>query len=404
MTGSAPALARTSRTGGTEAALLLLFWLQPIIVLHTGVPAGTVLATLVLVHRTVVNTSPAGMRLSSTSLFAAAFAIWALFLSSTGRPLELIWDPLSFAVIVILAPVMLRDPLGTKESIFGVAKVIIVTSTVVVWLQMQFSPTLLGITPVENAGSRISGLHYNSNGGALFVALAMALLVPRLFSRSPSPNATVGRILVFAAGIWTVLAMGSRGALLAVAVAVFLGLALTLSRKSTHRAALMAVGAPLLIVLAIGFSRILARVTDVVVTTAGTATGRVFAADVTNDRADLWRLASRQISESPVLGSDSLNLTRYGVDNVHNAYLETAVTYGLVGGILFVSVITSLFIRGFRYSGANSSRGEAGILVLAAACTFGATHLGLLNNSFLWFATLWLLASPTQPEQEGRFT
>lgn len=198
--------------------------------------------------------------------------------------------------------------------------------------------------------------------------------------------------------VGSVLASDSRGALLATVLVLAFSMYPIIRNRTDKRRRLAAALATVLIVIAIAAS--------------GTAfNDRLDPATIASDRAsgrlDLWLVAWNTAQDHPELGLGAGNFKDQSVERlrtqpgvqlpnshhlfkldtieVHNIYLETLVDYGVVGFLLFVSVIVgaALGIRtGVRKIGRGTALDALGPMLVAYCAT--AFFLSVVNSKLLW--------------------
>jgi O-antigen ligase len=134
--------------------------------------------------------------------------------------------------------------------------------------------------------------------------------------------------------------------------------------------------------------------------------GRPEEGDVSRDRYAIWNLALEQLSISPWTGSDVLDLSSFGVNNVHNAFLEVALSYGVLGLAALLLLLMAAFRAAFTLGVPpdNLPARNTAVLLLWAAVVYGATHLGLVNNTFLWLAVMCLVQEPRRRVKSASLT
>ena len=163
-------------------------------------------------------------------------------------------------------------------------------------------------------------------------------------------------LLVYLSGLYPVTAVGLRGAILAIVVA--LGAVTVLTGRAARKVPL----AVLLIVLLLGSFKIFERITylpqqlldHITLSDEGGPHGTV------RLRLDIWRIAIAAYRDAPVLG---LGLQQFGLASAkhaetgyrplgpHNSYLGTPVELGIPGLLLFLcgqSMIMIYLLRGGR--------------------------------------------------------
>jgi O-antigen ligase len=239
---------------------------------------------------------------------------------------------------------------GFLLAMFGLTQFITTDGSRVYWFRQ--------LTQSQAFGPFINRHHF-----AAFMELSMAIPLGLLFSRAIESHKLP--LYLFAVGIMGValIMTNSRGGMLSLGAEIlFLAMVAGpgLVRKESQpranrmRAALVRAGLAFgLIVLLIGgalaiggssaFTRLL---------------GTINAADPTSGRTHFWSISLKVIKSHPFLGSGlgafSVAYTRYDTYNglfrleqVHNDYLQILADEGVIGGVLGLAFIVTLFRKGF---------------------------------------------------------
>ena len=181
-----------------------------------------------------------------------------------------------------------------------------------------------------------------------------------------------------------ILATGSRGA----ALAVFVGcLILYLCNKCTRRHLLT------------GFIIIVSAII-VYINLPGYVSFRFSINSLHNDdgsnylRFNLWRTCYRIFQSSPIIGRGGNSMLNYGMEYgafmnlmTHNTYLDMLADYGVVGFLLFISVIAGLIVRAIKYK-------QFFVLALSVSTVVCSIFISANHAAFFWqnimFGYVWL--------------
>lgn len=248
----------------------------------------------------------------------------------------------------------------------------------------------------SSSGDRAIGLQGDGNLYAVYQVAAVPAAI------------TLGRVSRSSHRMWwfvsvvplvgSVLASDSRGALLATVLVLALSMYPIIRNPADGRRRLAAAFATVLILVAIAV-------------TGAAFNDRLDPARIASDRAsgrlDLWLVAWNTAQDHPELGLGAGNFKEQSVERlrtqpgvqlpnshhlydldsieVHNIYLETLVDYGVVGFLLFGSVIVGagFGIRtGVRRVGQGTALDALGPMLVAYCTT--AFFLSVVNSKLLW--------------------
>jgi O-antigen ligase len=268
-----------------------------------------------------------------------------------------------------------------------------------------FAQTYAGVPPLGAADQTAAELGPRSTGLAadpnFFAAYQMIVaLVMLVLARRASGRQRVIILVGLAIVVFSIYTSGSRGGLIAAAVAAGLLLADTLRRMRLTRATKLAL-------LLIAIFAVAGGTSYYFVSAKGVASARGGASDRTN----LWLAAVDAIESHPILGvgygafqpqSNVLLLETPGVNftdfkllakgaPVHNAYLESETELGPLGLALFVAIIATALASLVRAARKCEQLGRDLLSQVAAACAIGlvgfavaSIFLSTESNRALW--------------------
>ena len=328
----------------------------------------------------------------------AAFVLWMTLSVTWARRSGVALDALGLwltgAAVFVVVATSLRD----ARSLLMVVRAFVAGAVLSVLVGAAVAALTPGGRLVEQ--TFFEGRLQGGAGDPNFLATGLVAAIPlavalRSAARGPTERALMGvALLVLVAGLG---ATQSRGGIVAACVVALAAVAL--SRGDRPRAALAAGGVAALVVLALAL------------TPGGLE--RVTTPDPEGDgRADLWRIASRMVSDQPLLGVGVGNFpVRSGefvrapgslefVDliaeqhkDVHNAYLQALAETGILGLLLFLAVAglalgcTRAAERRLAARGDPALAGVARGLILAVVGMLAA----LVFISYGQDSRLWLL-------------
>jgi len=225
-------------------------------------------------------------------------------------------------------------------------------------------------------GGRIGGLLGNAAffagylGIALFATLAAARDMPRGWRRA----AYVGALLQVVAIVLT----ATRGTMLALLVAVLLVLVHEAVRAAGKRRTYSAATLATLVVLGglfFSFRGELAKVPFAPIQRVATAS---FSSPDIASRLFIWNHMLAQIAQRPLVGVGAEHIDylfnkfynpskiqEQWFDRSHNAFIDYAVQYGVLGFVLYVLLITSFFVAARRFSRTGDRWTAAALTLLA---------------------------------------
>jgi O-antigen ligase len=239
---------------------------------------------------------------------------------------------------------------------------------------------------------RLRGLGTEVDGIALIVAIA----VPAAWYLAASPTHQQGspgrRFLNFAyvpVGLFAVVITGTRGATLALLpAAIFIFWSLRHARPSHRLAALGTLVAAILVLVVYAPRGPLARIQ-----TATTATELGSEGSALSGRWGIWVESSHAFLDRPVFGAgldahraavsgglDEIRTFRITEKEAHNTYISVLVETGIVGFVIFATMIVIVIKRIRRLSGWRAWYWSAQVSVLA----IGAMSLSLEESKSIW--------------------
>jgi len=101
-----------------------------------------------------------------------------------------------------------------------------------------------------------------------------------------------------------------------------------------------------------------------------------------NTRAGMWQVAMRLFSESPVLGKGWVTSGR-STGNLHSLYLQILVETGIIGAILFLVFLVSMFSQVFRCHRIATTTGNRYTYYFALSLVAGVLMHGLAESATL---------------------
>jgi O-antigen ligase len=291
------------------------------------------------------------------------------------------------------------------------------------WTTWIFSALtgLVSVLQYASGSARAVGV----SGDANFFAAVQVIALPigaQLAMQVDNPRTRRWIFVGIGLGVGSIMTSLSRGGILAL-IAVFLLLGLQPARgffqtRAQKRAFLLVVLAGVGVLLIFSFSALSAR-------TSSLFSGQ----DQGSGRANLWQAAVTGWHEHEVRGlgfgafigqSDQLLLATPGVNlsnyalrpkgqYAHNAYLESLVELGIIGAVLFVTMLVAVAIslRRTAHSAARSElqavSGFARALLLAlAGFAFASVFLSTETNRMLWVLVGLAIALPRVEREELR--
>ncbi len=199
--------------------------------------------------------------------------------------------------------------------------------------------------------------------------------------------------IAFSAGVLTIVALAlteSRGAWLAVAAALAFVSILTIRDRREPKRLVAMLGVILILIAGLGFAqpRLVGRVQTLI------DPGQAAA-----ERLDVWRSTVRMIIARPALGSGPgtfpLVFPKYAlsdlpdtfdrapVDRAHNWLLHQTATTGFAGGLVLLSVLAMVTVRGIRSEATFAARASAiAALAYATQALVNPTHIS--GAAFFW--------------------
>lgn len=330
--------------------LAIAFWV-PLVYLQSWAPVRFVpTGVAILLGLAWLGTLGGGRNLAAevvrrhrgTFLLMATFLAWiTLSLAWASDPAlgaDSLWTCYMAAAILLVT----STTLSTRRELVIVCAGFVVAALVSIVLAV---PDISTVGPPAESDDRLGGSVQNPNylaAGLLSAAVLAAGLIP-VVSRPRSKWLLGCALLLIGAGL---LATGSRGGLIAVAVAT--AAALLLMRGQRARVGALAVAG--VVVGGLWFA-----------TVSGSVVERVWEFETGNGRVDLWSIAWRIGEEHPVLGVgwdnfraespdyvlrpgqlENVNLIVETPKEVHNAYLSFFAETGVVGLGLWLAVVFAL--------------------------------------------------------------
>jgi O-antigen ligase len=350
--------------------------------MHNGWPP---VAALGLVIHTISNVIfSEGYRTAiSTPMSPALIAVYFGTLWTTlgsliaGIPMIRIYEWFSIAVAFVVGPALIGWSGGGLRAIRLSAELGTSAAVGAVVIERWISPDLFGYLPALT-NERVTALHYNANGGALFLLMGCAILAGCCLQPQGARRRGLDVILVIA-GIWGLIQTGSRAALAGAVVAAVVTFLLGFKQqRAWSTAQLLARVAAAIAGLALGLI--------LLAYTSEAALGRpVDSAALAGARSSVWDIAMDTIAEAPYFGASDVALLE-GVGNAHNALLEAALRYGIPGAAIFLVVCVLVLVSLLRRARRPQERGKAmvGALLLIAVSIYGFAHAALIDNTYLW--------------------
>lgn len=264
------------------------------------------------------------------------------------------------------------------------------------------------------AGVRAVGLQGDPNIFALYQVAAVPAAWA-LASRASTPARRIligGSVVVLAA---SVVASQSRGGLFALLVVAVAMLARPRRRRDGLPARTVSIAAGVLA---------LAAVTATALATSNRFDPQRIANDRASGRLDIWYVAWQLFLRHPVVGVGSGNFENRSIDllqrepgvqlvkshllnlagvQVHNDYLQALVEFGVVGALLYVVLLVTVW-RSLARVGHRTWRAVSPdvlpqmLLGFVAASVF----LSVLNNKLAWILAGLAAAAPRPPPLDGR--
>jgi len=363
------------------------------------------LAILLLVLRFGLGGSPVRFEHKAILLAVGAYLTWTIA--------SVLWS-------VDLAPTTFSEESGGTAyaisalvlSITYMFAIAVLTDTeqrlkrvvVLIW-GMSVVMGVVAITQYHGESARSMGLSGDPNFFAALQVIALpigVIVATQIASARTRPIVLVGLAIV----IGSILTSLSRGGLLALAAVLVLlsiqparGFFRTRARKSAFITA-AAIGA--IVLLAFSYSALSAR-TSSLSSSGSSGSGRAY----------LWSAALVAFSEHPVLGlgfgafpsqandllrrTPGVNFRQYALrpqgQPVHNTYLESLTELGVIGAVLFVAVLVSMFVTLRTAIREASAQGKHFLAALGRALQlsllgFAATSIFLSAETH---RTLWVL-------------
>jgi O-antigen ligase len=337
-------------------------------------------------RRTLLHAHPALAALTITLvMWAFASALWAPdVVRARGRAFTLLLSLL----LVFVVYSAIREPRHARWLVHG-------------YIAGAVSSALVGLlmpAPDDDAVARLSGGIGDPNELALVLVPGLALA----FFALPGARSTLERWWLVAgatAMAFALLETGSRGGLIALAVAF--GVALILGGRQRTKVLAALVGFAALAVTYFAFAAPAELRTHVGEFTTGGGSGRT----------DLWTIARKVAADHPVLGVGignfeaveaqyasradlpSIELVIDEPHVVHNTYLELLAELGIVGLTCFVALVGGAVALGWRAVRSFARAGATDLELLARGLLVALA--GMLAASFFLSAEyekqLWLL-------------
>jgi O-antigen ligase len=359
--------------------IILTVWLQPLATGNGFPPIGTLalgFASLALLFELMVRRASLSNSLAAPVVLCYLAIVWvtagALI---AGIPIARVYDWITIALPIVLGTWVAGD-IRTGRRLLRASFVAMALWVSAVTLQAFVSPSLFGLTTTYGS-ERVTGLHYNANGGATFLLMGTLLMLAAALHPSSTDRHRLTYGVMALAGIWSVVATGSRGALVALSAGLALLLILRASKSlrtgRTYLQALAALGVGALgsYLLPMVSERVLDRETTVY--------------ELEASRSQVWGNAMAAIEESPVFGVVDISFEG-GLENAHNAFLEACLRYGVFVGVILGILLAVLLIRSWRaqHSQDEDARPYCALAVGVGLVVYGMTHASIVDNSFLW--------------------
>ncbi|MGH3136352.1 MAG: O-antigen ligase family protein [Gaiellaceae bacterium] len=239
---------------------------------------------------------------------------------------------------------------------------------------------------------RLRGLGTEVDGIALIVAIAVPAAWYLAAGPTRLPSGPGRRLLNFAyvpAGLFAVAITGTRGATLAlVPAAIFVFWSLRRASPTLRVAAVGTLAAAILVLVVYAPRGPLARIQ-----TAATATELGGEDSALSGRWGIWVESSHAFLDRPVLGAgldahraavsgglDDIRTFKIAEKEAHNTYISVLVETGIVGFLIFVTMIVIVVKRIRMLSGWRAWYWSAQVSVLA----IGAMSLSLEESKSVW--------------------
>lgn len=328
--------------------------------------------------------------------FAGASTLWAKVPIETGSAIIRFLPNMLLLPIAVTAIKDRRSALMVCGSfVFGA----VLSASLGQFVDVGGAPE--AITDAEaglTSETRLIGVGVNPNELAIALVGATAIGLGLAASRALSS----GWRLVGAAGtalcLVFILLTASRTGLLGILVAIVLG---SLFAGRSRRA-------PLLVV---GLLAALSMTAYVVALAPPEVRQRITASDGGSGRDDIWRVGWRMVQDNPVQGVGLGNFRLTSIDYLlepgqlkrdtfildrpkvaHNIYLETLAELGVIGLVLFLSIMGFALRCMLKAARLFEARGDPG-LELVARAVFVATAAMLFSSAFVsqqYAKSLWL--------------
>lgn len=118
-------------------------------------------------------------------------------------------------------------------------------------------------------------------------------------------------------------------------------------------------------------------------------TSRIFEGDVSTGRFDIWKNYLNYLNSSPwtLFGGDGLGTKYLSVGGPHNTYIESIYFVGIVGSIIYLVTIISIFICR-KYNRKKQIINY--LLLLVFLVTIGVLGCFTINEMFFYYMLIWL--------------
>jgi len=327
--------------------------------------------------------------------FAAASTLWAKLPSETIAAIVRFLPNMLLLPIAVTAMKDKRSALMVCGSfVLGAVLSASLGQVVSVSAPEAITAANVGITP----GSRLIGVGVDPNELAISLVGASAIGLGLATSRALSSRwrlvGAVGTVLCLIFVVLTV----SRTGLLGLLVAIALGV---LFAGRSRRAPLLLVS--LLAITSMTFY--------VVAVAPQQARKRITASDGGSGRDDIWKVGLRMVQANPVKGVGLGNFRLTSIDYLlepghikrddfildrpkvaHNIYLETLAELGVIGLVLFLSIIGFTLRCALKAARLFEARGDPGLELVARAAFVGTAAM-LFSSAFVsqqYAKPLWL--------------
>lgn len=357
------------------AVVVFLIWLQPMATSLGFPPVGSLaLAISALHYALAVGVERERVRSKPFPILVclAGFS-WSLIgIGVSELPWTRAIEWISLALILAIAPSFFSS-VANRRAIVATSAASLTLWIGAVAAQVYLSPSLFGLTRTYDDG-RVTGLHYNANGGALFILCGVLLLLPIAFAPKAPWRIRVPWLLLVCGGSWGVVQTGSRAALVSVVAGIgallVLRLTLRLSNRFYSQLVLILLGAIVVI-------RYLPQ-------WVSSLTGREGGFSLVADRGEIWSAAIDLIWQNFWFGVGDIS---FGVsDNSHNALLEACLQFGVPGAALLLLLVLYFSFRawGQDYSTPESLLPKFALVMLVGIAAYGITHVAFIDNSYAW--------------------